>query len=428
MNKSNLDITNDKKAPITNNLEIVTEDEVQIEGYIKDAISIDNFVKTFNENSHETLLKLLAIQDNKHPLKKGGISIAYRTDALIMHCKMEFTAAENIVFDAILGVMSTFPENDTYIIAPSNFSKYQKYDSDLTLYITFKNGVEKLKNRLLIFDELGEDGNDEIIVPWFEIMRYHGKKEGENAYIEFKPTAFFKDLALCSQIVHGAYGSLTVTTQLRGKYSIAIYWFLENKKKYKEYPNATPGVFVMSTSEIRHQFCIPEKYRGNDIKTRVIEPAKKSINSINECDFTFDYEVERENGKISAFKFYITEKNYSDNVESTSAIEEDPMFNQILSILNIAELEFTTKEISRIYKCAKRNGKSATDIMMIAAAFIVRYHNTDLDPIADKVSYFCKMIEHGTSPDSSFSKSDSFHNFQERTYDYGELERKLRKN
>ena len=267
-NKENLQRTD--KNPVM----VVTEDEVQIETFIKDAISIDNLVETFNENSHKTLLKLLALQDNKHPLKKGGVSIAYRTDALIMHCKMEFTAAENIVFDAILGVMSTLPENETYIIAPSDFTRYQHYDSEATLYKTFKSGVEKLKNRLLVFDELGESGDDEITVPWYEIMRYHGKKGGGNAYIEFKPTAFFKDLALCSQIVHGAYGSIEVTTQLRGKYTIAIYWYLESKKKYKEYPKAKSGSFVMTIEEMRHQFCIPEKYRGNDLKTRVLEPRK----------------------------------------------------------------------------------------------------------------------------------------------------------
>ena len=84
-------------------LAVIEEDEAKITQFIKEAISLENLVETFKDNSHETLLKLLALQDNKHPLKKGGIGIAYRTDALIMHCKMEFTADENVVFDAING-------------------------------------------------------------------------------------------------------------------------------------------------------------------------------------------------------------------------------------------------------------------------------------------------------------------------------------
>ncbi len=87
--------------------------------------------------------------------------------------------------------------------------------------------------RHLVFDDLGPDGDKELSVPWFNALIYHKVKPGSKdttAYIEFSPSDFFKDLALCSQLVHGAYGALEVTTQLQGKYTIALYWFLENKK------------------------------------------------------------------------------------------------------------------------------------------------------------------------------------------------------
>ena len=242
---------------------IVSEDEAQLKEYIKKAISIDSLVETFNDNAHATLLKLLALQDNKHPLKKGGVGIAYRTDALIMHCKMEFTADENIVFDAILGTMSSFPENKVYRIEPTSFLNHSKYANPKYLYSVFSKGTKKLKERHLVFEELGPNGEDEISVPWFNILRYHngkGNNSESTAYIEFVPSDFFKDLALCSQLVHGAYGALEVTTQLQGKYTIALYWFLENKKNYKEYPTATPGVFTISMDELKHQFSIPESY------------------------------------------------------------------------------------------------------------------------------------------------------------------------
>ena len=286
-----------------------------------------------------------------------------------------------------------------------------------------------MKNRLLIFDGLGEDGNDEIIVPWYEIMRYHGKRGGDGAYIEFKPTAFFKDLALCSQIVHGAYGSIEVTTQLRGKYTIAIYWFLESKKKYKKYPDAKPGIFDMSIEEMRHQFCIPEKYRGNDLKARVLDPARESINNTSECDFTFEYESKIKSGKIVAFRFFIIEKNHVKNINSSSVIEENSILSEISSVLKITGLDFNDNDVFRIYKCAMRNNKTAKDIMIVAVAFVSRYNNDELEPVEDKVSYFCKMIEDGISLDAALpKKKDAFHNFKERTYDYDDLEKKLRKN
>ena len=51
-----------------NGLAVISDDEQQLKEYVKNAISIDSLVETFNDNAHETLLKLLALQDNKHPL------------------------------------------------------------------------------------------------------------------------------------------------------------------------------------------------------------------------------------------------------------------------------------------------------------------------------------------------------------------------
>ena len=42
---------------------VLAKGEENIRQYIKEAISIDNLVETFNDNSHLTLLKLLALQD-----------------------------------------------------------------------------------------------------------------------------------------------------------------------------------------------------------------------------------------------------------------------------------------------------------------------------------------------------------------------------
>jgi plasmid replication initiation protein len=404
-------------------LAVVSEDEVKIKQFIKEAISIDNLVATFNENSHETLLKLLALQDNKHPLKKGGVNIAYRTDALIMHCKMEFTADENVVFDAILGAMSTYPENTTYRIEPSSFVKYSRYKNSNTIYNTFKKGTDKLKERLLTFEELGPDGEDDIIVPWFNILRYHNKKDKNNSYIEFAPSDFFKDLALCSQLVHGAYGKLEVTTQLQGKYTIALYWYLENMKRYKEYPTATPGIFDMSVEELKHQFSIPEAYKKAEIERRVLRPAMESINSVDECDFTFVYEPRYVDGKHAGYRFEISEKNYID-VKAVEVIEQketDPMIDQLKTFFSASQIDFSDEEISRIYNCAKRNDKDALYMMQIIPAFKQRLDSTSMEEIEDRVGYFCRMIEQGTSTGNQSKKAQSkpktgFKNFGERDY------------
>lgn len=416
----------------SNGIAVISEDEAQLKEYIKEAISIDNLVETFNDNAHATLLKLLALQDNKHPLKKGGVGIAYRTDALIMHCKMEFTSDENIVFDAILGTMSTFPENKSYKIEPSNFLSHSKYADSKYLYQVFRKGTKKLKERHLVFEELGPDGEDEISVPWFNILRYHngrGNSSETSAYIEFVPSDFFKDLALCSQLVHGAYGALEVTTQLQGKYTIALYWFLENKKNYREYPTATPGLFRIAIEDLKHQFSIPESYTTGDIKRRVLEPAKKSINAVEECDFTFDYSVQKVDGAAAGYQFIIKSKKYIEAKEQ-KLIEEKTdtvLFDQVKMFLAASYIELTDDEIERICKHAKKLGKDGMYMMHIILAFRQRLDDTVQEPIEDKVGYLCKMIELGskTSNRSQRRGVNNFNNFVQGDYNFAELEEQL---
>lgn len=413
---------------------VVNEDEAKIRTYVKQAISVDSLVGTFKDNSHETLLKLLALQDNKHPLKRGGVGIAYRTDALIMHCKMEFSSEENVVFDAILGTISSFPENRSYRIEPATFVKFSKYQNEKTIYDVFRKGTNKLSDRILVFEGLGPDGKDDIKVPWFDILRYHKKEKDKVAYIEFAPSDFFKDLALCSGLVHGAFGSIEVTTQLQGKYAIALYWYLENMKNYKEYPGATPGIFDMTTEELKHQFSIPESYIKGEIERRVLKPARDSINAIAECDFTFDYEAKYVDKKHVGYRFEVKSKNY---IESTATEileieekEDDPLKEQIAQTAMLLGIAFSDDEVARITSCARRENKDIAYLMQVLATFNTRNANKELDEIEDRVGYICAMISQGVSQNpkkASTKKKNSFNNFQQRDYDMDELEKKLLK-
>lgn len=417
---------------------VVSEDEETLTTYIKQAISVENLFATFHESAHQTLLKLLALQDNAHPLKKGGIGIAYRTDALIMHCKMEFSAEENIVFDAILGSMSSYPENTYYKIEPASFLKYSKYKNPKYIYTVFQNGVNKLRKRQLVFDNLGPDGRDDIYVNWYDILRYHkghgkDKDKEEAAYIEFVPSEFFKDLALCSQLVHGAYGALEVTTQLQGKYTIALYWFLENKKLHKEYPGATPGVFSMDIDEMKLQFSIPKSYSSSDIKRRVLDPAMNSINSVDECDFVFSYEAVklRGNGTVVGFRFKIKTKKYIAANKKMAIEERDDLFIKIKMFLETSNIDFTDSEIKKVCAQARRLDRDAMYMMQIVLGFRKRLDDEELEPIEDKVSYLCKMIELGTSETAiktkkSKKKDDNpFNNFKQNDYDFDKLEEQI---
>lgn len=397
-------------------LAITSDDEQHLKEYIQSAVTIDNILETYSTSSRETLLKLLALQDNKHPLKKGGIGIAYRTDALIMHFKMEFSAEENVVFDAILGVMSTYPENNVYEIKASDFLPYTKYSNPKQLYTAFKRGSAKLEKRRLELKDLGDENH--ISMSWNEICHYNS---GKDAYIKFIPTPFFKDLALCSTIVHGAYGNLLVTTQLQGKYTIAMYWFLENRKGYREYKGATPGVFEMSIEEIKHQFSIPDSYKPADIKRRVLKEPQRQINQVPECDITFKFEPKKVDGIEVGYVFKVTSKQ---TIEEKSNIGlpqiADPVFEQLKMFITVSGLDFTDDEIVKIYNQTNKIGQDLSYVMQIVVVFKQRMNDTTLEPIEDKVNYLCKMLELGMN--RTRNPYHSFNNFQQNKSDFSEIE------
>lgn len=408
-----------------NGLPVVSEDEAQLKEYIKSSLTSENIIDTIDEDGKQTLLKLLAIQDNNHPSKKGGINIAYRTDALIMNCKMDLSADENIVFDAILGVISSYPEYDTYRIMARDFLEYVRYKNPKQIYESFSKGADELSGRTLDFVKLGKNSKkDKLKIPWFKALRYHSPDEDDgDAYIYFKPSDFFKALALAAKIVHGAYGRIEVTTQLTSKYAIALYWLLESKKEHKSYPGATPGEFEMSVEDVRFHFGIPDTYRAGDIKRRVFDESL-CINDIAECDLTFSYETKTKGKKILGFIIRVQSKKGIGSKGNVPQLEADPFYDQISMLLTVSGLTFEQNEVQRIYDTAKRLNKDSAYIMEIIVAFKQRMADTSMEHVEEPVSYFCKMIENGAKPIVSRQKN-SFNDIPQNNYDFEELESKL---
>ncbi|MBP5422463.1 MAG: replication initiation protein [Paludibacteraceae bacterium] len=417
LDEQNIDIVD------SNGLPVPLEEEQRI-AEIKKSITIEQFMETFHKNAHQTLENLLALQDNLHPLKKGGKDIAYRTNILIMHCKMNFTSDENIVFDAILGTMSSNPENESYRIEPADFFKFSKHSKPEYLYSVFHKGANKLKEKRLVFEGLGPDGEDDLEIQWFEALRYHNRKKADaSAYIEFVPTAFFKDLALCAGLVHGAFGSLEVTMQLSSKYSFALYWFFENMKNYKMYPNATEGMFRMSIEKLKSQFFIPESYSHNDIVKRVLEPAKSEINSVEECDFTFEYEPQKMNGKFAGYLFTIKKKQLIDAEEPKLLDTNDALYGQIRTFLEAFEIEMSEADIEKVYLKVKSLNKDA----MFVTSCLMQFKNYLSDnKVSNNVNFLCKLMENEVNIKQKKKAQTKFHDFSYKNdYNYDDLEDKL---
>lgn len=189
-------------------------------------------------------------------------------------------------------------------------------------------------------------------------------------------------------------------------------------------------MFDISVEELKHQFSIPESYPKAEIDRRVLTPALNSINSVPECDFTFEYEARYVGNKHVGYRFKIMEKNYIE-AKVVEVIEEkivDPLLNQLSLFFNASNIDFTDEELKRIYACVKRNNKDAMYMMQLIPVFKQRLDNASLSPIEDKVSYICSMIENGTSSKPQQVEKEnknSFFNYDQRDYDMTALENKL---
>lgn len=400
---------------------------------------IRNFHEEFNDNSEKVLLQLLAMQSNEQPLKKGGIGIAYRCDAIILANRQTFSIQENTLFDIISAYISSNPDDKAYMIYARDAGQYLSYSDDSYVYKILKEATETLSNKPLLFDITMDNGKKRRIkVPWYKILTYYGKDirdDDENAYISFTPTDFFKTLMISSTVTHGAHYSIKASTKIQSKYVRNLYYFLETRKNYRAYPNAIPGIFRVSLEELRTLVGYPESYRPTDVRRYILNPAVKEINSIEELDFRFDYElIKSSNGaqkkritdvELRVTKiFSIEEKKIEEDStdEKAFGIEEaDQLVLQILSGQGLSE-----REGKAVFKKYKENQR---DIVFLTQAIASVAATTN---VKSKVALLCHIMDEGLQTraangkeEAHSEKANKFKNFNQREYDYEELEKTL---
>ena len=352
------DIKNDE-----NKTEIVRKDESALELIKPGKFDIRKFHAEFEDNTEKVLLELLALQSNNNPLKKGGPGIAYRCDAIILANRQHFSIQENTLFDIISSNISSNPKNSSYTIYAKDVSQYLSYTDNSYVYKILKDATDTLSNKPLLFEITLESGKKRVLkVPWYKILTYCGQDladDDEGAYISFTPSDLFKMLMISSTVMHGAHYSLKASTKIQSKYVRNLYYFLETRKNYKEYQGATIGRFSISLEDLRVLVGYPESYRATDVRRYILDAAVKEINSIDEIDFTLEYELKKTQRKITGVEIQINkttpvEEPVELEIEDISGLdEESQMVLNILKANGINEEE--SKRVLNKYKKNQRD-------------------------------------------------------------------------
>ena len=160
-----------------------------------------------------------------------------------------------------------------------------------------------------------------------------------------------------------------------------------------------------------------------------MEPAKQSINAVQECDFTFTYIERKSHGVIVGYQFVITNKKYigstSAEVKKLEDKTEDELFPKVKFFLETSGISLTDEQTLKVCEQANRCGKNAMDMMQIIVEFRKRLDDVSHDPVEDNVRYLCSMIKLSAHVEQTQTKKDKFNGFQQNTYDFADLEEKI---
>lgn len=386
----------------------------------------EDFIDEFENHTEDVLLRLLSLQSNEAPLKKGGENIAYRSDIFILKNRQMYNSHENTLFDIISGCVSSNPDLTTYKIYPKDVKKMLPFVDKSYLYKLLHDAVESMRDKPLIFEIQMPNGRKrKVAMPWYQVLTYEDcdSSSGNFSYISFKPTSFFKILLISASIVHGAYYRINVSAKVSSKYSRNIFYILESRKKYRTYYSSDTGNFTIPIADFQQLIGFPANYRINDIKRRILDVAKKDINNLDDCDFIFDYEFvkgkpdpdKRKQTSHILFKIALKDIIKGEEIDKLAQISEDDMAMSYLRQVNITDYE-------RGLILKKYHNNNRTLDYLLRAIQSVESANKVINKAAVLQSIMDNDYSLKSKIDYKMGKNGQYSFVEKRDYDFDELE------
>lgn len=293
--------------------------------------------------------------------------------------------------------------------------EYTFYDSEFMEIIGIENqtaqyiDIPEFLNDVMkndTFKSIDSNGNIKII-HMFDHVEYNPKEKK----IKF---AFSNGMLKGLTNLDGNYTKYRLGNILNFKslYSINLYELF--KKELKGNKNKNISIDI---DKLKEWLGLNDKYsRYYDFKNKVLDKVKDEINLLN--DIRFDYSEIRKGKKVIAIKFNITNMNKTKN-EVAATIEErhEILFSDNIKIVKaIIQEDITDMEAKQILDVA--NGE--------LGIIKEKYKIAKITPnIKNIVSWMKKAIRDNYQYPISKNNRDTFSNYEQRTYDFPDLERKL---
>ena len=139
------------------------------------------------------LIKLLGyMYYDVRPLDISGF-----VDMIFVGFKNQLSEKENIIFDVLMAQICLYPDEDEFLFSPW-ICRLPSMDYKVeTIDRIYNDGIVELYKRHFTFTFEYETGKEDLICPWFDILRME-KAEKKKHIVRFKPSKLFKYMVLHS--------------------------------------------------------------------------------------------------------------------------------------------------------------------------------------------------------------------------------------
>ncbi len=279
---------------------------------------------------------------------------------------------------------------------------------DQSKYTEVRKITKELKEKVFEIKE----GTDIIQVSWLGGVRYK-TKEG---IVILRLDPDLKPYMLQLKEFYTSY-KLENILSLKSKYSLRIYELLKSNEFKKSWE--------IEVEELKKILGATEKsyFVYQNVKNRIIIQAQKELKE--KTDISFEFEEIKTGRKVTALKFYIrsnkTQNKALDEVSATreckTTHEEEKCPTRLISeIKAIFKEDITGLEAKNISDTAKG------DIHIIKEKYDLSQNIAKIDNI---VGWIIKAIKEDYQPLKGKIKVGSFNDYEQRKYDFDDLEKKL---
>jgi plasmid replication initiation protein len=261
-----------------------------------------------------------------------------------------------------------------------------------------------------------QEGDTLIQTAWLSGARY--TKGSGMVTLNFNPD--LKPYMLKLSTMFTQY-KLSNILSMKSKYSPRIYEFLKCNEFKKQ------GYIDIEIDDLRQLLKVENIYpRYYDFRRFILETSQKELKKLT--DISFDFEETRYGRKVTSIRFYIHSKKTNEiaatkiDAVAEAPKEKENYIDNVKSIIKIVTGEaITDKSANEIYKCATKHKKYGNNPLELINE-VAEYSKTQ--SIKGFIGWFKSTVTGYEKPIET-SKRTAFNDYEQRSYDYNDLEKKL---